>query len=114
MKFDPKLHHRQSTRLKEYDYSQNGMYFITICAQDKKCLFGEVLNEEMVLSCVGKMIESEFGNLQERYINLELDELVVMPNHLHGIISVVEPELVGVPLVGTQTVKNLLFDNIYL
>jgi len=114
MKFDSKIHHRQSNRLKEYDYSLNGMYFFTICVQNKECLFGEVLDDEMILNEAGRMIECELNNLQGRFNNFELDEFIVMPNHFHGIISIDEPEIVGVPLVGTQTMKKLLFVNICL
>ncbi|MDO8261096.1 MAG: hypothetical protein Q7T50_06440, partial [Candidatus Magasanikbacteria bacterium] len=107
MKFDPRLHHRQSTRLGEYDYSQFGVYFITICVQDKKSFFGEIIDDEMVLNETGRMIECEMKNLSDRFKNIELDEYVVMPNHVHGIFAIVEDESfvefnsVGVPLVGT-------------
>lgn len=79
---------RFSFRLKDYDYSQNGAYFITICVQDKKYLFGEIVNHKMQLNKAGKMIDHQWHCLAKRYKQIELDEYIVMPNHLHGILIV--------------------------
>ena len=57
MKYDPAIHHRRSVRLKGFDYSQEGMYFVTICVQDQECLFGKVKNGEMILNEAGKMVK---------------------------------------------------------
>ena len=54
MTYNPNIHHRRSIRLKEYDYSQNGAYFVTICVQNRECLFGEIVDGEMVLNDAGK------------------------------------------------------------
>ena len=99
MKYSPDIHRRRSVRLKGYDYSQAGLYFITICAQNGLCLFGYIQNEEMILNDAGKMAEHQWQELISRFDNIKLHEFVVMPNHFHGIV-----ELVGVPLVGTQNV----------
>jgi putative transposase len=84
-------HHRKSIRLKEYDYSQPGEYFITICTYDHKCILGEIINDEMRLNEVGKIVEKCWKEIPSHFMNVELDEFVVLPNHLHGIITINEP-----------------------
>ncbi|MDF5723751.1 MAG: hypothetical protein PUP91_25460 [Rhizonema sp. PD37] len=86
MKYNPNIHHRRSIRLKGYDYSQPGAYFITICTHQRECLFGEILNGQMQLNNFGRIIQLHWGNLQKHHLHIKLDEFVVMPNHLHGII----------------------------
>ena len=110
MPFNSQLHHRRSIRLRDYDYSQNGVYFITVCVQNKTSLFGKISNDEIINNSAGKMIVAKWNELVNRFINIELDEFIVMPNHLHGIIIINEQDNVGVPLVGTQTMK----DNIHV
>jgi REP element-mobilizing transposase RayT len=85
-----KFNGRRSVRLEGYDYTQAGMYFITICCQNMECLFGNVTNGVMILNPAGEMIESYWLNLIEDYSNIKLYEYVVMPNHFHGIIDIVE------------------------
>jgi REP element-mobilizing transposase RayT len=89
MKYNPKIHHRKSIRLSEYDYSQAGFYFITICTQNRWHLFGEITDDEMVLNDAGKMIVNEWLKLKKRFKNIRLQEYTVMPNHFHGIIQIV-------------------------
>lgn len=79
---------RRSIRLYEYDYSQEGLYFVTICTQDKVCLFGEIVEEEMVLNDVGNMAKECWLAIPEHYHHVELHEFVIMPNHIHGIIGI--------------------------
>src|ERR1035437_8881183 len=86
MGYNPNIHHRKSIRLKGYDYSQAGLYFITICVQDRKCLFGKIENDEMILNDAGKIADEQWGKLPERFTNMELDVFQIMPNHMHGII----------------------------
>ncbi len=117
MKYNPQKHHRRSIRLKGYDYSQAGLYFITICAQNRACLFGEIvvgpslvgaplvgaqMGAQMVLNDGGKMVETEWLKLPNRFTNIELHEFVVMPNHFHGILEIT----VGAPLVGALRVDT--------
>ena len=78
---------RRSLRLQNYDYSQPGYYFVTICVRQRKCLLGEVKNGLMNLSALGKLVQSTWEQLPEFYPGVELDAFVVMPNHLHGIIA---------------------------
>jgi len=79
-------HQRRSPRLKGYDYSQHGAYFVTICTQGRLCLFGEVVEEAMQQSAVGQMAALKWSSIPERFPRVELDEYVVMPNHLHTIL----------------------------
>jgi putative transposase len=89
MKYNPKIHHRRSIRLKGYDYSQAGAYFITICCQDRECRFGKIENDQMVLNEFGAITYNEWNKLPERFSNFELDVFQIMPNHMHGIIVLV-------------------------
>ncbi len=86
MKYDPNKHHRRSIRLKGYEYTQAGGYFVTICTSQRECLFGEVINGEMRLSRYGETVQFNWNILPKRYPNVELDAFIVMPNHVHGII----------------------------
>ncbi|WP_353481907.1 transposase [Haliscomenobacter sp.] len=86
-KFNPKIHHRRSIRLKGYDYSQPGAYFITICVQDRLHLFGEIHDGNMILNDAGKMIEKWYFELENKFPDKKCREMVVMPNHFHCIIE---------------------------
>jgi putative transposase len=97
IQYNPEIHKRKSNRLKGYDYSQAGLYFITICVQNRQCLFGNIENNEMILNDAGKMIEREWLNLKNRFPDIELHEYITMPNHFHGIL-----EIVGATLVVAQ------------
>lgn len=85
-KYNPNIHHRKSIRLKEYNYSQAGLYFITICCQNRICRFGNVVDGEMMLNEFGIVAYNEWVKLSERFSNFELDVFQIMPNHMHGII----------------------------
>lgn len=89
MKYNPNIHHRRSIRLKGYDYSQAGLYFVTICVQHREHLLGEIENGKMILNDAGMMVETEWLKLQERFKNIRLHEYVVMPNHFHAILEIV-------------------------
>jgi len=95
---DSAIHHRRSIRLKGYDYSQSGLYFVTICCQDRICRFGKIENGEMVLNDFGKIAYSEWGKLPERYPNMFLDVFQIMPNHIRGIIALGKICAVGATL----------------
>ena len=87
MKYNPTKHHRRSIRLKGYDYSQAGLYFITICTQNRACLFGKIENGVMILNDAGRMVEKWYYELNNKYPDKRCHEMVVMPNHFHCIIE---------------------------
>lgn len=79
---------RKTIRLQHYDYSQNGLYFITICIQDRLCLLGNVVEHQTHLSPQGKMIEKYYLSLEEKFPVIKCLDYVVMPNHIHFIIQI--------------------------
>ena len=79
---------RQSHRLKNYDYSQRGLYFITICCQNKECLFGYIDNKTMFLNDAGKMIGRWYVEIENKYPNVKCLEHIVMPNHFHCLLHI--------------------------
>lgn len=89
MKYNPDIHHRRSIRLRGYDYVQNGLYFVTICTQGRLCLFGDIENGEMNLNDAGKMVRTIWDQIPAHYCGVEIDQFVVMPNHIHGIVAIV-------------------------
>ena len=80
--------HRHSIRLKNYDYSQSGIYYVTICTQNRECLFGDIINGKMKLNSAGKIIDSVWKSLSKRF-PIVLDEFQIMPNHVHMIVNIV-------------------------
>ena len=96
MAYNPNKHHRRSIRLKGYDYSQAGLYFITICCQNRAHLFGEIrwgehigspVRAEMILNDAGKMVEKWYYELENKFPDIRCHEMIVMPNHFHCIIE---------------------------
>ena len=90
MAFDPQIHHRHSIRVRGYDYSQPGAYFVTLCALKKQCIFGKVQGADVELSQFGEMVRACWLWLGKHYDCVFLDEWILMPNHLHGIIVIQE------------------------
>lgn len=86
--FNPDIRRRRSIRLKEYDYSQPGAYFVTICTHRRQCLFGDVINGEMRLNEYGKIVKNEWLKTVELRANVLLNQYIIMPNHLHGIVII--------------------------
>ena len=87
-KFDPKIHHRKSIRLKGYDYSQAGAYFVTMVTYHRNCLFGKIENGEMVLNDLGKIADECWRAISEHFPFVELGAHIIMPNHAHGVIVI--------------------------
>ena len=108
MAYNPEIHRRRSLRLKGYDYTHTGAYFVTIVTHGRLCLFGEVIGEEMRLNEAGEMICRVWEALPQRYSTIEIDMFVVMPNHLHGIIAINQP--IGACVVDTQTPAGVVED----
>jgi len=137
--------HRRSIRMKGYDYSGAGLYFITICLKDQACLFGKIVTDttratvgaplvgaqpnvnaqpavdaqsamgaqntaQLILNDAGKMVESEWLKLPERFPNIVLHEYIVMPNHFHAILEIspaTNPDAVGATLVVAQNTVDV-------
>jgi REP element-mobilizing transposase RayT len=91
------LYHRRSLRLKGYDYARPGAYFVTICAQDRTYLFGDVVDGQMRLNEFGRIVREAWDDLPNHYPNVEMDAFVIMPNHIHGIIVFVGAGLKPAP-----------------
>ena len=88
MPYDPESHHRHSIRLKGYDYSQAGAYFVTICTHNKACVFGDVVDGEMRLNEYGAIVKDEWLRTDTLRENVVIDEYIIMPNHIHGIVII--------------------------
>ncbi len=104
---------RRSIRLRDFDYSQTGAYFVTLCAWNKECLFGDVVDNEMRLNDFGRIVVREWSRTHEIRKEIALDEFCVMPNHIHGIISIVgangcSPEICS---PGTPRVQHIVGAN---
>ncbi len=90
MTYDAEKRHRRSIRLKGYDYSQAGAYFLTICTYDRACLLGEIIECEMRPNEFGSVVHDYWYELSSHFPHVELDAFVLMPNHVHGIIVIID------------------------
>ncbi|MCL6512678.1 MAG: hypothetical protein K6U78_18570 [Anaerolineae bacterium] len=95
MTYDPNRHHRRSIRLRGYDYSQAGAYFVTIVTQNREPLFGEIVNGEMRLNESGACVVRWWEDIPRHFPGVDTDAFVVMPNHVHGIIVITDADNVG-------------------
>ena len=86
--YDPANHHRRSIRLKEYDYSAEGLYFVTLCSHEHQCIFGKIIDDNVILSKYGEIIEEVWRTLPQHFTNIVCHEYVIMPNHMHCIIQI--------------------------
>ncbi|MEX0805155.1 MAG: transposase [Candidatus Binatia bacterium] len=88
MRFNPEIHRRHSVRLKGYDYTEPGAYFVTICTWNRECLFGEICDGKMLLSGLGEVVSDEWCRTATARSHVTLDEFSIMPNHVHGILCI--------------------------
>jgi hypothetical protein len=102
--YDPKKHHRRSVRLRGWDYSHAAAYFVTLVTDNRVEIFGRIVNDAMQLSTYGRIAEEYWQEVPAHFNNVELDVFVVMPNHVHGIIVILDE----VPAVGAQHAAPLL------
>lgn len=91
MPYDPERHHRRSIRLKGYDYSQAGAYFVTLNVHQRRCFLGEAVGGKVRLSPAGEMVLRVWEAVPNHYPGVDVDAFVVMPNHVHGIIVLKTP-----------------------
>ena len=95
MSYNPDKHKRKSIRLKQYNYSKSGIYFITICIQNRECILGNIRNvgaglvsAQNILTEVGNIFEKKYIQLENKFNNIRLHKYIFMPNHIHGIIEI--------------------------
>ncbi len=100
-------HRRRPARLREYDYSAPGAYFVTVCTEGKRRIFGEITDGQMRLNEAGRMVQEVWEQLPRRYPNVELDSFVVMPNHVHGILCITVGAIHELPLRELPTHEQL-------
>jgi hypothetical protein len=93
MKYNPDIHHRRSIRLKGYDYSQRGAYFVTLVTHGRQCLFGQIVDGKMQLNEGGEITNQCWMEIPKHYPHVSLDAFVIMPNHVHGIIIIAENDV---------------------
>ena len=93
MTYNPAIHHRRSIRLQDYDYSSAGAYFVTIRSWNRECLFGDVTDESVRLNDFGMVVDGCWRAISMHFPSVELDEFVIMPDHLHGIMVLVAPAI---------------------
>ena len=105
-KYDPKKHHRSSIRLAGFDYSATGTYFVTIVAYQRECLFGEVVDGEMVLTEFGKIVDETWQWLENQYSYVQSGTSIVMPNHFHGILVMDDDRRGGSRTAPTKPIKR--------
>jgi REP element-mobilizing transposase RayT len=105
-KFDPQKHHRKSIRVPGYDYSQSGAYFVTIVTYQRECLFGEVVDGEMFLNKNGQIVEYAWNDLPNHYPHVDLGTYIIMPNHFHGIIFLLDTVGAGLRPAPTSQQKR--------
>ena len=108
MVFDPDIHHRRSIRLRTHDYAAGGIYYITICAEERRRLFGVVVNGHMALNEAGRMVRDVWNEIPAHCPEYRIDEFVVMPNHFHGVVAVVVPPGMNVCPSGASDVGAAL------
>ncbi|HDK36261.1 MAG TPA: hypothetical protein ENG82_05065 [Bacteroidetes bacterium] len=89
MNYNPQKHHRRSIRLREYDYSRPGLYFVTNIAYDREMFFGKIVNNKMILNEYGNIVRNWWLEIPNKFKNVNLDIFVVMPNHFHGIVQII-------------------------
>jgi REP element-mobilizing transposase RayT len=108
MKMERKANHRErkNIRLKEYDYSQPGEYFVTICTKDREHRFGRIVKGRMSMNDHGTVVESCWKEIPKHYQNIGLDEFTVMPDHFHGIVMILEKSIVGATHASPQQGKR--------
>ncbi len=89
MSYDPARHHRRSIRIPWYDYRNHGGYFITICVRNRECIFGTVAGDTVRLTQRGHIVNECWHDIPNHHANASLDEFIIMPNHVHGVLFLI-------------------------
>ncbi|MFN4212728.1 MAG: transposase [Microgenomates group bacterium] len=82
------LHQRKRNRLRNFDYSSSGWYFVTVCTKDREEYFGNVVSKKMILNKYGEIVKQQWLWLEKHFLFIKLDQWIIMPNHLHGIVII--------------------------
>lgn len=90
MTYDPQCHRRRSIRLRGYDYAQPGAYFVTLVTRDRACVFGEVVDGQMRLNACGATVRACWEDIPTHFPRVQLDAFVIMPNHIHGVLRILD------------------------
>ena len=94
MSYNPSIHHRRSIRLKGYNYTSSGAYFVTMCTRDRACTLGDIVRGTVMLSNIGRIVAQSWVWLGDHHPYVDLDAWVIMPNHVHGIILILDDDIV--------------------
>jgi len=95
MSYNPSIHHRRSIRLKGYNYTSSGAYFVTMCTRDQACTLGDIVRGAVVLSNIGRIVAQSWMWLGDHHPYVDLDAWVIMPNHIHGIVVILDDDIVS-------------------
>lgn len=107
MPYDQQGLKRHSLRLSHYDYSQPGWYFVTICTHEKRKMFGEVADGKVCLNASGELVQKIWNTLPDRFSSVQLDEFIIMPNHVHGILVLAGPQSPSSSIMSNPGVANV-------
>lgn len=107
MNYNPNIHHRRTIRLQTYDYSNEGLYFVTICTHNRQPLFGQIVNDEMELNDAGRMVEKWYKECENHFNDIKCLEMIIMPNHFHCIWYNVGADRCVCPKTCTNTPINM-------
>ena len=102
------IRQRKAIRLKDYDYSQTGCYYITICTKNRACLFGDIHNGNMLLNEYGEIARDELEKVSAHYNNVKIDKFVIMPNHVHLIVAINPIEQTGALPIKAVDIPNII------
>lgn len=108
--YNPEIHHRHSIRLKGYDYSSQGAYFVTLCCENRQHRFGEISESKIELTPCGQIATEWMENLPTKFPTIEIDEYIIMPDHIHAIISIRTGNHRGCPNIDGQSKEPLNID----
>ncbi len=97
---------RKPNRLKNFNYSSVGYYYVTICTKNRECWFGEIVDGEMILNEIGNIVQKCWFQIPQHYQNVSLDEFIVMPNHIHGIIIINKTSSINVGTIHELSLRN--------
>ena len=116
MEYNPEIHHRKSIRLKYYDYTTSGYYFITICTQNRRHILSKIVGAGLVPAQIqktdfGNKVEKIYLELEEKYQNIKLYDYIIMPNHFHGIIEIFDKKFwAGTRPAPTVSISDIIRD----